>query len=276
MPAYVPSSAAAGCKWISGYPENQEKGLKYINGLMLLNEPETGLPIAVMDAGWITAVRTGAATGLSARYLARKDSRSVGLIACGVQGCVNLEALVSELPLLQKVTCFDPVDGVVQRFEEQMGPLLEERYGRTLVFEYASEIRGAVSDQDCVVSSGPWAPGVLDAEKPIKSGWLEQGAFVSAVDMDAAFQGGALAEAATLVTDDRGQWEYFVGKGVFADYQAPSYELAELCAAGQPVRKTDAEICAAVCMGIAAEDVTTAKLVFDAAVRLEIGTVLPM
>jgi ornithine cyclodeaminase/alanine dehydrogenase len=156
MPAYVPSSKAAGCKWISGYPENQSKGLNYINGLMLLNEPETGLPVAVMDATWITAMRTGAATGLSARYLARKDSRSVGLIACGVQGRVNLEALVSELPLLERVTCFDPIDGVAQRFEDEMGPLMEERYGRSLKFDAVSDIRGAVSDQDCVVSSGPW------------------------------------------------------------------------------------------------------------------------
>jgi alanine dehydrogenase len=117
---------------------------------------------------------------------------------------------------------------------------------------------------------------VLDVDKPIPGGWLEQGAFVSAVDMDAAFQGAALAEAATLVTDDRGQWEYFVGRGVFADYQAPCSDLGELCAVGKSGRHTDTEICAAVCMGIAAEDVTTAKLVYDAALGSGVGTVLPM
>ena len=93
MPAYIPDQNAAGVKWISGYPENQKKGLPYITGLLILNDPETGFPIAVMDATWITAMRTGAATAVAAKYLARKESSTVGILACGVQGCSNLEAL---------------------------------------------------------------------------------------------------------------------------------------------------------------------------------------
>ena len=62
MPAYIPSLGAAGVKWVSGYPANQQKGLPYISGLLILNDPETGFPLAVMDCTWITAQRTGAAT----------------------------------------------------------------------------------------------------------------------------------------------------------------------------------------------------------------------
>ena len=65
MPAFIPSLGSAGMKWISGYPGNQSKGLPYINGLLILNDPETGMPTAVMDATWITAQRTGAADGRS-------------------------------------------------------------------------------------------------------------------------------------------------------------------------------------------------------------------
>ena len=62
MPAYIPALGAAGIKWVSGYPDNQANGLPYIAGLLILNDPETGVPLAVMDAPWITAQRTGAAT----------------------------------------------------------------------------------------------------------------------------------------------------------------------------------------------------------------------
>src|SRR5512144_2658405 len=93
MPAYIPSMKSAGIKWVSGYPENFKRGLPYITGLMILNDAETGIPYAVMDCSWITAMRTGAASALSAKYLARPDSRAVGILACGVQGHTNLEAL---------------------------------------------------------------------------------------------------------------------------------------------------------------------------------------
>jgi ornithine cyclodeaminase/alanine dehydrogenase len=85
MPAYIPALHSAGMKWVSGYPGNQQRGLPYISGLLILNEVETGLPYAVMDCTWITAYRTGAASALSAKYLARSDSQVAGILACGVQ-----------------------------------------------------------------------------------------------------------------------------------------------------------------------------------------------
>jgi len=75
MPAYIPSMKSAGIKWVSGYPANFERGMPYISGLLILNDAETGVPYAVMDCTWITAFRTGAATALSARYLARLKVR---------------------------------------------------------------------------------------------------------------------------------------------------------------------------------------------------------
>ena len=70
MPAYISNLNAAGMKWVSGYPENYKKNLPYIAGLLILNDIETGIPICVMDCTWITAMRTGAATALAAKYLA--------------------------------------------------------------------------------------------------------------------------------------------------------------------------------------------------------------
>ena len=108
MPAYIPSLRSAGLKWVSGYPDNQKRGLPYITGLLVLNDVETGIPYAVMDCTWITAYRTGAATALSAKYLARPSSQVVGILACGVQGRTNLEALAALFPI-QRVYAFDIV-----------------------------------------------------------------------------------------------------------------------------------------------------------------------
>src|SRR5512138_840140 len=93
MPAFIPAMKSAGIKWVSGYPDNFRRGLPYISGLLILNDSETGIPYAVMDCTWITAYRTGAASALSAKYLARPESHTAAILACGVQGRTNLEAL---------------------------------------------------------------------------------------------------------------------------------------------------------------------------------------
>ncbi|MEJ2097982.1 MAG: ornithine cyclodeaminase family protein, partial [Deltaproteobacteria bacterium] len=99
MPAYIPAMKSAGIKWVSGFPGNVERGAPYINGLLILNDVETGLPLSIMDCVWITAKRTGAATALSARYLARPDASVAGVLGCGVQGRTNVEALNVLFPL---------------------------------------------------------------------------------------------------------------------------------------------------------------------------------
>src|SRR5512135_2918111 len=99
MPAYIPSMKSAGIKWVSGYPDNSKRELPYISGLLVLNDVETGIPYAVMDCTWITAYRTGAATALAAKYLARPESQTAGILACGVQGRTNLEALKVLFPI---------------------------------------------------------------------------------------------------------------------------------------------------------------------------------
>lgn len=124
MPAYIPSAEAAGVKWVSGYADNQTKGLPYISGLLIINDPETGFPKAVMDCTWITAQRTGAATAVAANFLARKDSSSVGIVACGVQGRTNLEALRCLFPI-NRCRAFDIRPEIADRFAVELGNKLQ-------------------------------------------------------------------------------------------------------------------------------------------------------
>ena len=119
MPAYIPSLRSAGIKWVSGYPENFKRGLPYISGLLILNDAETGIPYAVMDCSWITAYRTGAATGLAAKYLARPESSVVAILACGVQGRTNLEALACLFPI-QRAYAYDILPEAQTKFIQEM------------------------------------------------------------------------------------------------------------------------------------------------------------
>ncbi|UCF21442.1 MAG: ornithine cyclodeaminase family protein, partial [Gemmatimonadota bacterium] len=146
MPAYISSMGAAGIKWVSGYPSNVERDLPYISGLLMLNDPDTGIPIAVMDATWITAMRTGAATAVAAKYLARSDSTTLGVLACGVQGRSNLEALSCVFDL-ENVKAYDISSGIAQRYAVEMS----EKFG--VAVEVVPNPRDAVSGLDLVVTS---------------------------------------------------------------------------------------------------------------------------
>jgi ornithine cyclodeaminase/alanine dehydrogenase len=266
MPAYIPALRAAGVKWVSGFPANQQRGLPYISGLLLLNDDETGLPIAVMDCTWITAYRTGAATGLAARHLARPESNTAGILACGVQGRTNLIALAACFRL-SRVYAYDTVPAVQARFVKEMSAQL----GIEIVG--VDRPRAAVEHSDLVVTSGP----ILRSPEPtIDRGWLKAGAFVSAVDFDSYLTGAALAEADRIVTDDLPQFHYYRDHGYFQSTPEPSASLEELVVGKKPGRLHPDERLIAINLGIALEDMAVAPEILRRARTQGIGTRLPL
>ncbi len=266
MPAYVPSREAAGMKWVSGYPDNREKGLPYISGLLILNDADSGVPIAVMDATWITAMRTGAATAVAAKHLARGDSRSVGILACGVQGRTNLEALACIFDL-EHVRAYDIDADAAKLFASEM----EDRHG--LVVEVVKGAREAVHEMDLVVTSGP----ILKNPQPaIGAGWLAPGGFGCALDFDSYWTGDALNEADKLATDDAGQMEYYRQVGYFRSTPRPHADLGQIVAGARPGRESDEERVICINLGLALEDMVTAKSIYDRALSQGIGTLLPL
>ncbi len=266
MPAYIPSLESAGVKWISGYPGNQAKGLPYITGLLILNDPETGIPTAIMDATWITAQRTGAATAVAARHLARPDSTTAGIIACGVQGRSNLQALACVFSLT-RVRVFDLHTDAAERFAREMSAELE------LDIEIVADPRQAVVDTDLVVTSGP----ILKKPTPvIEADWLAPGAFACPVDFDSYWTGAALRQADKLATDDVGQLGYYREAGYFGDTPAPYADLGQIVAGLEPGREHENERTIAINLGLALEDMATAMPVVARAVELGLGMRLPM
>jgi ornithine cyclodeaminase/alanine dehydrogenase-like protein (mu-crystallin family) len=266
MPAYIPSLEAAGMKWVSGYPDNRDRGLPYISGLLILNDPDSGVPIAVMDATWITGMRTGAATAVAAKHLARGDSRSVGIVACGVQGRTNLEALACVFDL-EYARAYDIDSAAAKRFAAEM----EGRLG--LVVEVVRHPREAVYELDLVVTSGPI---LKDPQPVIEAGWLARGAFGCALDFDSYWSGAALAEADKLATDDSGQIEYYRQLGYFGSTPRPYADLGEIVAGARAGRESDVERVVCINLGLALEDMVTAKLIYARALSNGIGTRLPL
>lgn len=266
MPAYIPSIEAAGLKWVSGYPGNQAKGLPYIAGLLILNDPGTGVPLAVMDCTWITAQRTGAATAVAARFLARPESATVGIVACGVQGRSNLEALAC-LFNIRKVKAYDLHPDVAQRYAREMGDQLH------LDIEPVKTLSAAVRNLDIVVTSGP----ILKNPKPcIEAGWLAPGSFASLVDFDSCWRGAALGEVDKLATDDLAQMRYYRDEGYFRETPEAYADLGEIAAGRKPGRQSQDERTASINLGLALEDMATAIRVYQRARAQGIGRELPL
>jgi len=262
MPAFIPSLKSAGIKWVSGYPENYKRGLPYITGLLILNDDETGIPYAVMDCAWITAYRTGAASALSAKYLARKNSEVVGILACGVQGRTNLLALAALFPV-KRVYAYDILPDVQRKYVEEMSAQTG------LEFIGVKGPRQAVVESDLVVTSGP----ILKHPTPtIEKDWLRPGAFASAVDFDSYWKGEALAQFDKLSTDDHAQFQYYKSNGYFQTTPDPYADLGEIVAGLEPGREKDAERTMAVNLGLAMDDMAVAPEIYRRARERGLGT----
>ncbi|MCJ8330831.1 MAG: ornithine cyclodeaminase family protein [Lentisphaeria bacterium] len=266
MPAYIPSLKSAGMKWISGYPENQQKKLPYINGLLILNDPDTGIPTTIMDGTWITAQRTGAATAIAAKYLARKDSSSAGIIACGIQGRSNLEALACIFDLTT-VKVFDIFPEVAEKFAREMGVIVG------VDIEVVSDPKDAVLGLDLVVTSGP----ILKNPDPvIDVDWLAEGAFASLVDFDSYWKADALRQADKLATDDIRQMGYYREAGYFKNTPEAYADLGDIVTKRKVGRETEQERIISINLGLALDDMATAILIYNKALEKNIGTQLPL
>ena len=266
MPAYIPSMNSAGMKWVSGFPLNKQKGLPYISGLLILNNPETGVPLSVMDCVWITAKRTGAATAIAAKRLACPDSSVVGILGCGVQGRSNIEALSVDFPLKQ-VLAYDihPERSVEYSTE------IEERFG--LEATPVDKPKDAVSECDIVVTAGP----IL--KKPhatIQTGWMDEGAFASLVDFDSYWHPDAMKESEKFCTDDIPQLRHYQEVGYFQDIPPIHADLGELVSGHKVGRESPQERTMTCNLGLAMDDMAVAPLVYQKAIEKGIGTWLPL
>ena len=168
MPSYLKEANALATKIISIYPRNPGRGLPTTVAWIVVNNPETGMLEALMEASYLTAVRTGAVTGVAARYLAPRDSRVATVIGCGVQGRTQAWA-VAETCELDSIRLFDISRNRMERFAYEMG----QKLGVDIVAAEsgAEAVRGA----DIVVTA------TTSREPVIRRRWLGDEVHVSAI-----------------------------------------------------------------------------------------------
>ena len=125
MPSYLGGSFdIVGIKWIGSNPKNLERGLPRASALTILNDPDTKFPVCVMNGAMISAVRTGASSGVAAKYLARKNAKTLLLVGAGYQNQMQLEAIYAACPTLEYFYVVDIQREVGERFAQQMGKKL--------------------------------------------------------------------------------------------------------------------------------------------------------
>ncbi len=270
MPAYVGGDYDAfGIKWIAGFPKNPIlHNLPRATGFFILNDSWKGIPLAIMDCTLLSAMRTGAVTGVGAKYLARPDSESVAMIGAGVQARTQLESLKVALPGLQEVRAFD----IRRETAEQYAAEMSERLAMDVRAVESAEV--AVRDADIVVT-------VTVADEPIvKEAWMKPGSFFAAVGSYQEEEFAVVQNSDKVVVDSL---EHVLHREtpVIALMIAQEMieeddviELGGIVCSESPGRETPEERIFFSPIGMGTEDVCVCHKVYQLAVEKGIGTKL--
>ena len=265
MPGYLKGPRQVGLKWVSGYFANPSRGLESISGLIVLNDPDTGFPTAVMDCAYITALRTAAVSGVAARHLARPGSAALGLVGAGLQGRYNLLALHQVLPDLKRARVFDTFEAALDRFI----PAMTELTG--LAVEPAASAEDAFAGADVVVTATGW----LD-ERLFQADWVAPGALVLPVHAR-GWERRVAVRFDKFLVDDWGQFSATMGGAdpYYDPLPDPHAELGQVVAGLKAGRDRPDERIIDFNFGMAIHDVAMASEVLDRARAKHLGTELP-
>ena len=194
MPAYIPSLKAAGVKWVSSHAANPTRGLPAVIAVLVLSDPETAEPLAVMDATHLTLMRTGAAGGVATKHLSRKDSAVLALVGAGVQSHAQLEA-IRLVRSLKAVHLCDPSDAALRTFHQHFD-------GSGLEIVDCGTVEEALANADIVATTTP-------SRKPVvERAWVRPGTHINAIGADAPGKqelAAAILKDAQVFIDDRDQ-----------------------------------------------------------------------
>jgi len=248
---FLPAGHICGVKWNANFPENPRQGRPTIMGKLLLNDPETGLEVADMDATYITKYRTGAAGGVAARYLARPDATRLGLVGAGEQARTQVAAILKVRPI-RKITIYSRTAARSQSLKEE----LQSAYG--LEVALAQTVAAAVEGQDIVVTTTPSTSPLVRRE------WVAPGTHINAVGADSPGKQElepAILAAAKVVVDDQAQASQIgeinvpQARGEFNLEQIYG-SLGEIVAGKKPGRTSPQEVTVFDATGLAIQDLS--------------------
>lgn len=266
MVCWIPPLGYAGCKFQSGDAANVARGLPSIQGLYLLCESEGGRMVALMDARWLTAVRTAAVGALFARQAAPAGAVRLGILGCGLQGRLQLEAIKSVVPSITRCTAFDTVAEHAARYRHEM----HGRFGVDV--EIVSSPEAAVRGADIVMSSGPIQKQRTPAIQP---DWLAPGCLYLSLDRDSYITDAAIRTMDRVLSDDREALMHArAHENAFHAVDRVDADLAEMAAGHAVARGRPGERVAVFVNGLGIEDLAVAIEAFRLAEARGAGVLL--
>ena len=255
MPAYLGGSDGLGIKWVSGHEQNPGRGLPYIFGSLLMNDADTGRPLALIDGGWITEMRTPGVSGVTMRHVPGAPTR-VGIVGCGVQGRRHLEATLAVHPEVEEIVAYD------HRHENAQA-----------VFELAADRRTTFvnSPQEALEGVDIAITCITRALEPkVDAANTHENALLLPVDYDDAMGVAAFAGAGVFVVDDHEQYAAVAARGhYFQGLPQPHTELAEVVIGGVAVPEHGRRMF--LNLGIAMDDIALGQLVLERAQERQVG-----
>ncbi|QLC50274.1 alanine dehydrogenase [Methanolobus zinderi] len=270
MPSFMEEQDISGVKIVNVHPDNREKGLPTVMAVVVLNSTETGAPLAVMDGSYLTDMRTGAAGGVATKYLARRDSRVVGMVGVGDQARTQLLA-ISEVMDIDEVKITSRKPSSCDSFEKEMKQAVNCDFTRKGSIE-------DVCDCDVLVTTTPVRSPIVRSE------WVRDGTHINAIGADAMGKQeleSSLLKRSKVIVDDivqashSGEVNVSISSGAFAESEIYA-ELGEIVAGTKPGRESDEEITIFDSTGLAVQDLVTANMVYEKALEKGIGRKLPL
>lgn len=269
MPAYVGGDVnMCGIKWIAGFPQNPRLyGIPRASAVIILNDADNGLPLAILEGTYISAMRTGAVSGIGAKYLARPGAEVVTVIGCSVQAKTQLLAFLAVMKNVKEIRLYDIRREASEGIQAWLRNLPYD--GKTVICENPEE---AVVGSDVITT-------VTTADEPIvKGAWLKEGSLLIHVGSFREQDDAAVLNADKIVVDD---WEHVLHRGtqtVAKLYKAGKLErsriTAELCevvAGIKKVRESEQERIFLTPIGLGTEDIAVAAYVYKEAAKAGLG-----
>ncbi len=268
MPGYLNEDKALGMKVVTYFQNNPKQNLPAILATIMLFSTETGKMIAAMDGGYITAIRTACASAMATKILANPQTPVLGILGAGVQARAHIQAL-TRVRKLEKIKLYSPSGASAAVLKREMEPQFQAS------IEATNSADEAVRDADLVVT-------VTTAKEPIlKKDWLKPGVHINAVGSHRPDQreiDGATLAQAKVVVDSReaimaecGDILLAIKEGSIAKENIHG-EIGEVLAGAKPGRENTDEVTLYKSVGIAIQDVATANLVYQKALKQGVGT----
>ena len=259
-----------GAKIVTYYKNNRLRyDLPNLWGVIVLNDLKDGRPLAIIDGTYITASRTGAAGAVAAKYLARKDSKIVGVIGAGTQGRYQISAL-NEILKIETVKVYDNVSRLAGSYVEEMSSQFNFK------IEQAQTPEQAVRGSDVIITATP-------STKPIiLNDWIKEGVHINAIGADAPGKqelDEAIIPRAKVVVDnltqcvERGEIQTAIRRGLLKKEEVYS-ELSDIVLARRQGRTNMKEITLFDATGMAVQDITTAYTVLQLAKKKKLGVTI--